>query len=588
MATVPLSGTNIRILSGIPFSNDYKHTRWFDSLSEQTSYFLGKPVIHSMSEANFQRIEGRAFVRVNRSIDELWGANYLMFQNAQYNNKWFYAFITKLEYVNAKVTHVHFQIDVLQTWLFDMIFKPSFVIREHRPLWNSDGTPVINTVDEGLHYGTDYEIVSVERFVPYDDIFFLVAVTKKLMHGSDKGIEATVNGLPQPLSYYVHPIKLDGSSPEIIIGDHSFGISSGIEFLRNIFTQEDAVNNIVSLYITEYIGFKFSKDGDALIFPEEYFSAAVIADDVHENVNTIYVKKNSYQVLNYSFGNKYDGYRSVKESKLLMYPYTCIILTDLKGSHVVLKNEYIEDDNLRISVRGSLGPSNKVSYEVDNYLVNSSVNGEEAGLVTYENALVNNNPNDLPIMNDYLAAFMQGHRNTIENQRNSIVFNGLMNMIGNAVGGAAAATTRNIGGVLQGGVGVVQGAGNTLLQIQGIEAKLADIANVPPSLVKMGGNTNFDYGNDFYGIFIIKKQITQEYQRKLEDFFNMYGYKVNEVKVPNFHTRRYWNYVQTADCVIRGNFNNEDLEELKQIFNNGITLWHTDDIGNYTLDNEVI
>jgi hypothetical protein len=26
MATVPLSGTNIRLLSGVPFSNDYKHS----------------------------------------------------------------------------------------------------------------------------------------------------------------------------------------------------------------------------------------------------------------------------------------------------------------------------------------------------------------------------------------------------------------------------------------------------------------------------------------------------------------------------------------------------------------------------------
>jgi hypothetical protein len=68
----------------------------------------------------------------------------------------------------------------------------------------------------------------------------------------------------------------------------------------------------------------------------------------------------------------------------------------------------------------------------------------------------------------------------------------------------------------------------------------------------------------------------------------MYGYKVNEVKTPNFHTRQNFNYIQTASCNIQGNFNNEDLNELKTIFDSGITLWHTDDIGNYSLDNEVI
>ena len=116
MVHIPLSGTNVRLLNNIPFSNDYKHTRWFTSKSSQTNYFTTKPVVHSMSQANFQRIDGRHYVRVNQSIDDLWNVNYLMFQNASYNNKWFYAFVTKLEYKNSNLTHVHFEIDVLQTW----------------------------------------------------------------------------------------------------------------------------------------------------------------------------------------------------------------------------------------------------------------------------------------------------------------------------------------------------------------------------------------------------------------------------------------------------------------------------------------
>jgi hypothetical protein len=104
----------------------------------------------------------------------------------------------------------------------------------------------------------------------------------------------------------------------------------------------------------------------------------------------------------------------------------------------------------------------------------------------------------------------------------------------------------------------------------------------------MGSNTAFDYGNDYTGLYIIKKQIKPEYRKKIGDFFNMFGYKVNEVKTPNFHTRQNWNYVQTSSCMILGDFNNEDLQELKSIFDNGITLWHTEDVGNYTLENGVI
>src|SRR5699024_3878974 len=80
MATVPISGTSIRFMSGIPFSNDYKNTRWFDNRTQQTSYFDSRNTVHSMGGQNsFQRIEGRYYVKVNKNIDDLWGTNYLTF-----------------------------------------------------------------------------------------------------------------------------------------------------------------------------------------------------------------------------------------------------------------------------------------------------------------------------------------------------------------------------------------------------------------------------------------------------------------------------------------------------------------------------
>jgi hypothetical protein len=87
MATVPLSGTNIRLLSGVPFQSDYKNTRWFNNQTDQLNYFTSKPIVHSMSDYTFQRIEGRPLIRVNKSIDELWNVNYLMFQNTNYNSQ---------------------------------------------------------------------------------------------------------------------------------------------------------------------------------------------------------------------------------------------------------------------------------------------------------------------------------------------------------------------------------------------------------------------------------------------------------------------------------------------------------------------
>lgn len=592
MATLPSSGTSIRLLSGIPFSSDYKHTRYFDSKTEQINWFLKQTVVHSMDMANFQRIEGYNFIKVNRHIEELWGTNYVMFQNSQYSNKWFYGFVTKLEYLNKAVTKVYFEIDVFQTWLFDMNFKPSYVLREHCKLWNDNGTPVINTVDEGLHYGTDYETVQVKNWLPYGQIYFLVIVSKSLLHGSNaKKITPTLNGSPQPLTYYVHPFKLDGTSPKVTLGGSSFGLTSILDTLKSIYSQDDSVNNVVSLYVTEYIGYNinYDSDSDTIVLDDTTFGGAVISDNDNQNIQTLYVKSMpDYVAMDKTFANKYDGYNTVKESKLLMYPYTVLILDDLKGNRVVLKNEYINGKDIDVTVRGSLGTSNKVSYSIENYLMDSDVDDGYTLNASLEHSVINNNPNDVPILSDYLSAYLQGNRNSIENQKQSIVWNGLLGGVSGAIGGVASGLSGNALGVASAGVGVIQGAGNTALQMQAIQAKQKDIGNTPPSLVKMGSNTQYDFGNNVQGLYIIKRQITSEYRRKLTDYFNMFGYKVNEVKIPNFHTRRYWNYVQTSSCVITGKFNNEDLQELKNVFDNGITLWHTDDIGNYDLVNEVL
>jgi hypothetical protein len=53
----------------------------------------------------------------------------------------------------------------------------------------------------------------------------------------------------------------------------------------------------------------------------------------------------------------------------------------------------------------------------------------------------------------------------------------------------------------------------------------------------------------------------------------MYGYKANVVKIPNVKARNKFTYVQTIDCLITGNFPDEDLNRMKTMFNNGVTFW---------------
>lgn len=586
---VVLSGTDIRFLSGIPFRNDYQHTRWFKSVTEQQTYFNSRNIVHRMTQANFTPADAtNMYIACDASVEALYGTNYLMFKNATHN-RWFYAFVTKIEYVQRNRTNVYFEIDVLQTWRFLFQFKPSYIAREHCQQHYSAGTPYINTLDEGLDYGKEYDIVSVQHFPPKDDFLFLVIVAKSLLHKDGElepnTIKSTINGSPQPLSYYVHPFKRDGSALSVSVGSSNFEVTKITDLLSNIYSQDDAVNNIVSLYVTEHIGINPTFSDNTLYLPGDYFGRAMISDNESMNIDTIYVKELShYSRETIDCGNKYSGFRAVPESKLLMYPYCITILDDMKGNRLELKNEYINGTSLIVRKQGSLGVSNKVAYTVPDYNTHDRYPEWEKLSIGLETSMINNNPNDVPIITDMLSAYLQGNKNSLENQRNSIMFNGAMNAVGGAVGGAMSG---GIGGIIGSTTGLVQGAGNTVLQLQGLQAKQADISNTPPQLVKMGGNTAFDYGFGLTGFFVIKKQIKPEYVNKLASFFNMYGYKMNEVKMPNLETRKYWNYIQTVSCNIVGDLNNDTLNKLKSIFDNGITLWHTNDIGNYNLENEV-
>lgn len=603
MATVPLSGTNITLLSGIPFQNDFKATRWFSSLAGQQTWFNSQTIVHSVNNFDLMYIdmnEKGKFIKINKSVDELYSTNYLMFQNATYNNRWFYAFVTHLEYVQRNHTNVYIEIDPLQTWMFDFTFKPSMVLREHAQQYDSNNIPIVNTIDEGLNYGSKYEVVHQENFVPYvyngKQVFYLIVVSKSTLHNDASGkhniITPVFNGLPQALSFYVHPIYLDGTSPNITIDGNVGTLSSMTDVLNAIYSDSNNVNEVVSLYVTDHIGINpvYNSTSGAIDYNGGIMSNVVIPDGT-TNIMTLYLEQlPSYTGTSLDYGNPYSHFRSTTETKLYMYPYSMIVMTDFKGNRVEIRPEYLglisNNKNLNVTARGSIGPNSKVVYSVDNYLNNNLASGDQA-LQSYENALVKNNTDNLAIVTDYLSAYMQGNRNSIQNDRKSIVANGILDGIGGTVGAVASASQGNLVGTISSITQVGKGVENSALKMQAINAKIKDIGNMPPQLQQMGDDVQYDYGNGYKGIYIQWVQLTEEYQGYLENFFNMYGYKCNQIKLPNLTTRQNWNYIQTQDCVITGNFNNEDLVEIKSIFDKGITLWHTDN-WDYTQANGVV
>ena len=125
----------------------------------------------------------------------------------------------------------------------------------------------------------------------------------------------------------------------------------------------------------------------------------------------------------------------------------------------------------------------------------------------------------------------------------------------------------------QADVGLAQ-AGGMLGDIVGtmVENYRRDLMPNSASGSLNSGDVTYSFGK--MDIPLYKMSIKYEYAVIIDKYFDMFGYKVNELKVPNIFTRTYWNYIKTIGCELHGDIPQEHLNILKNIFNKGITLWH--------------
>lgn len=118
--------TEIRLVK-VPLSISNKNQITFANKDAQFEFFNSLPHL-TMDGCTYQRKDNRIYY--DGKFDDLIQYNYVMYQNEGFSDKWFYAFITDMTYVNTEVTSIEIATDVFQTWQFDIIYKESFVERE--------------------------------------------------------------------------------------------------------------------------------------------------------------------------------------------------------------------------------------------------------------------------------------------------------------------------------------------------------------------------------------------------------------------------------------------------------------------------
>lgn len=533
-------------LLNVPLESDLKNTLYFASAAAQQTYF-GSRIQKSYTDFTYQRKD--QFIRVPAQFDTLYNCNYVMYQNSAYSNKWFYAFITRMEFVDDGRTDIYIETDVMQTWMFDITIKSSFVEREHV----DDDTVGLHTVPEQLETG-DYVLqatTSSERsglnFLGQNDTYACVATSQRgLDAASGAGNSKRYNNIYSGLYYLVFPSAND--------------IGKYIHYLDDQFSESPivAVFMVPEKLVTEVEGFNWSRYTED---DQDFQYADVIQTTTQQSLSLAFISKPDHL----------DGDYVPRNNKLFCYPYRYFMINNNAGSSATYNYEGFSGNTCYFGIDGAIGVGCSIQLYPTNYYESSDINYSNSD---YSYGLTASKLPTCAWVNDAFTNWLTGNAVNI-----GVGFVSDIAQIGVGIAGVAS------------GAGAGMGVGSIASGVSGIASSVAQIyerSKVPNTA--NGGVNNGDLAFARKESFTLyKKSIRKEYAQIIDGYFDMFGYKVNSVKVPNVAHRQRWWYTKTIDVNIDGAVPNDDMQKIKNAYNTGITFWrNASEIQNYSLSNDIV
>ena len=548
--------SRILLLSGTGLSPDYMHTYRFKSESDQSSFFLGKKY-KDFENQSYQRVDKNS-LKIMSNAQNLYSCDYLMFQN-QYGTsglsaKWYYAFITSVEYVNEVTTLIRYQIDEIQTWLIRLIsgLQPCFIIREHSAM---DGL-YSNTQPEPVDIGGEYQYESQK--------WNNLAVKPSYVSGdNDIGGTGTFGGWLPCMCFY-----RDRTGPGVVTGVPTTLTTRSYKYLTGGGKNSKAFWDDFSQIPDE----DKEQIVDMFMYPEALLSKNPGASG---NVITQTVTKSGKGKNN--AGNPWKDYFTPKNQKLYTYPYCYILVTDNCGKNVEYKNEYFarDLDTAIFDISGTFGPDPEFLCMAREYNETQT----HAGM----NGLTLSGVPKMPWVTDSYKVYMAQNSSSI--RTNNVL-----------------AATAAIKGIAQMGQSAFQAASgdidaDSLSDINGDaafsglasmaqnKARLEDARKMTDNIHTASGPSVL-YLDGLLGFSCYMARIPVEYAQRIDNYFSMYGYATNQIRKPDIFTRKYFNYLQATNISISSKVPARTKTIFASVLAKGITFWDKSaTIGNYNLDN---
>lgn len=527
--------TNLRLLS-TPLESDYSNTLYFANVTAQTVYFTGKTV-KVINDFNYIKKDNS--IAINEHIDSLYNCNYVMYQNSNFTNKWFYAFIVRMEWLSNNSTRIYLATDVIQTWFFDITYYQSYIDRCHSdtdivgdnivpedftgagrggydqagsqdltPNWvtvfattQPDGTPLPPTDLSGIVSGTG----AAWRH-QYDNATLTSLLNQYVKNGTATAV-AKIQQWPAgnhsaTFSFAKHPSTINGYSPK------------NKKLLSGAF---------ISCYMAMF--------GQELEFNPEYItgnsvSAQIVVDDTSGSVGCTITNYGNSNIANFSL---------------------VAVIPESSWAYNQYKNNY----NLHSGSNAIY--QERMRYQRNLNAANANVDAVQGIASTIAGVVDTINP--------VTWALGKGRQ-----------------AVSNAVEGAQQTYNQGaIAGWYEKGVD----------EISQDLAAITESYNAPATgsvttsnIYITGKKTALSYGYKVPPRDIIKR---------CDDYLTVYGYKQSTYKVPNLHARLNWTYIRTLGLRASGNFPDEDMDLIKRIFDKGIFFWSSTAIfGNFDQLNPIV
>lgn len=538
------------------------NTLSFANETAKYNYFQSLPKIN-LDNATYQRKDGvlRYPTNNNLTYEDIIQYNYCMYQNTSYDIKWFYAYITDVKYINDGMVEISLKTDAFMTWQNDIVYKQSFIERQHV----SDDTIGKHLIVEDVETG-EFVINSFDYTgLVSSHVVIMSAWNPFANNNQGEASGSYLNGIYQGCDYFV-------------IGDSgSLGHSDvqSISYFMGMMATQSKLDSVLGLFMIpdeltnfDNITWDYMVNNPPLAqYPYKRLTSDIIGNGA-VSMLTKTVSKN-YSSLN--------GY-TPKNNKLFTSQFNYLLVSNNSGNNYTYNYEDFSTSDCSFDVKGVMCPGGAIKMYPKNY--RGITNGVEYGI----------NSGKYPISSftgDMYTNWLT--QNSVNISAGNFEFNIKPGDIGIAsgvvgVGGGA--------GLLATGGGGFAGAGSILSGVSQIanSVKEQQYHEKMPPMFK--GNINAGdlmFSMKWLDFNLYKMSIKYPFAKMIDDYFTMYGYKVNSLEVINPHKRTYFDYIKTIGCNIIGNIPQMDLEEIRRLFDNGITIWHnTSHFLDYSVNNSIL